>query len=414
LLSENQTVLPANIASDELSQNLTSQYIASETERIALAKKLSALQADRTELQKRLTQLPLQQQPLTALVRQREEATTSLKLLQSKLAETQIAEAQLVGNVRIIEQAQVPSEATGINKKAVLVIAMAFGTILAIGMTLLLEVMDNRLHNASEVEDLVKLPILGVLPNIAKAALSFDKLEQFLDNSELVEPYRQILKRLEFRSREKLRLIAVSSSVSGEGKSLVILHLATVATLLSRKTLIIDADLRHPSQHSLLNLPKEPGLTDVVDKKIALFHAVQSTGIENLSILTCGELCDRPASLLESAAMKLLLEEAATHYDLVIVDTSPVNNCADANTLSRYGDGLVMIVRPNFTLKEMLLRAVSELTGNGIPILGVVVNEMTTQTEKYSRYRVKGNKPISNPQNHSTPMGNPVNNSARR
>jgi capsular exopolysaccharide synthesis family protein len=413
LLSNNQTVPPANIASDELSQNFTSQYITSEVERASLEKKLITLQANRAELQKRLAQLPLQQQPLTALVRQREEAIASLKLLQVKLEEARIAEAQLVGNISIIEQAEIPSSANGPNKKAVLVIAFVFGTILAVGITLLLELIDNRLHDASEVERLVKLPILGVLPSVPKAALNFDKPEQFLDHSELIEPYRQLLKKLEFRTHEKLRLIVVSSTVSGEGKSRVILHLATVATLLSRNTLIIDADLRHPSQESLLNLPKEPGLTDVINNKMALLHAVQSTGIENLSLLTCGELCHRPASLLESSAMKLLLEEAAAHYDLVIVDTSPVNNCADANILSRYSDGLVMVVRPNFTRKEMLLQTVSELTGNGISILGIVANEMTTKTEKYYRYPVKG-KQASDPQKHSTSRGTPVNNSVGR
>jgi uncharacterized protein involved in exopolysaccharide biosynthesis len=154
VLPSNQTVPPANIASDELSQTLTSQYIAAETERSALEEKLGVLRTDRTQLQQRLAQLPLKQQPLSALVRQREETAASLKLLQSKLEEARIAEAQLVSNVRVIEQAQPPSSPAGPNKKAVLVVAIAFGSILAIGIILLLEVMDNKLRDASEVEEL--------------------------------------------------------------------------------------------------------------------------------------------------------------------------------------------------------------------------------------------------------------------
>ena len=418
LLTGNQTVPPANIASDELSQNLTSQYIGSDTEGIALEKKLSALQAKRNELQKRLAQLPLKQQPLTALARQREEAITSLKLLQSKLEEARIAEAQLVGNIRIIGQAQPPSSANAPNKKAVLVVAIAFGAILAIGMTLLLELMDKRLHDASEIEDELKLPILGVLPNLPKTALSLDRPDRFLNDAGLVEPYRRLLKTLEFHSRDTFRLMVVSSTVSGEGKSLVVSHLAAVAAMLSRRTLIIDADLYRPRQHSLLNLAKEPGLTDVMDKKISLLHAVQPTDIENLSILACGALCDRPASLLESPAMKSLLKEAAAHYDLVIVDTPPISSYADASTLSQSSDGLVMVARPNFTLREMLLQTVSELTGNGVPILGIVLNGMTNQTQKHDRYPVKDNQPVSKPQKRSTPLdpsvNHSVNNSVRR
>ncbi|HEY9632036.1 MAG TPA: polysaccharide biosynthesis tyrosine autokinase [Coleofasciculaceae cyanobacterium] len=413
LLPGNQSVPPANIASDELSQNLTSKFIDSETERLALEKKLTVVRAERVELQQRLAQLPLKQQPLTALIRRREEAATSLKLLQSKLEEARIAEAQLVSNVRVIEQAQPPASPDGPNNKVVLVVAIAFGSILAVGIIMLLEMMDNKLRDASELEELLKLPKLGVLPDIPATALSLEQPERFLDNVGLVEPYRLLLKTLNFRTQEKLRLIVVSSTVSGEGKSLVVAHLAAVSAMLSRRTLIIDADLYRPRQHSLLGLPEEPGLTNVIDKEITLLHAVQPTGIENLSILTCGERRDRPASMLESPSMKSLLEEAAAHYDLVIVDTPPVSSSADANALSQSSDGLVMIIRPNYTPKEMLLQTVSELTGNGVPILGVVVNGVTNQNQKHDRYPVKGYQPVSESLKHFTHLGTPVNNSAR-
>jgi capsular exopolysaccharide synthesis family protein len=414
LLPNNQTIPPANIASDELSQSLTSQFINSQTERLALEKKLSALQAERAQLQKRLAQLPVKQQPLTALVRQREEASASFKLLQSKLEEARIAEAQLVGHIRIIEQAQLPLSASGPKKVVVLVVATVFGAILAIGIILLLTMMDNRVHEVAEAEELVNLPTLGVLPNIPTPALSLEQPERFLDHLALVEPYRLLLKTLEFRAHEKLGLIVVSSTLAGEGKSLVVSHLAAVSAMLSRRTLIIDADLYQPSQHRLFSLPKQPGLADVIEQKITLLHAAQPTDIENLSVLSCGELYDRPSSLLESASMKSLLSEAAAHYDLVIVDTPPVSTCADANTLSRHSDGLVMVVRPNFTPKEMLRQAVSELTGNGVSILGLVVNGMTTQTEKRYRNPTDGYQFRPKPPKHRVHLEVPVNNSARR
>ncbi len=413
LLPTNQSVPSANIASDELSQKLTSEYIAGETDRIALEKKLNVLQAERLQLQQRITQLPLKQQPLTVLVRQREEATASLKLLQGKLEEARIAEAQLISNIRIIEEAELPSSAAGPNKKVVILVAIVFGTILAVGIILLLEVTDNRLRDASEAEELLKFPILGVLPNIPEEAESLEQPAQFLDNVELVEPYRLLLKTLNFRTFEKLRLIVVTSTLTGEGKSLVVSHLAAVSAMLSQRILIIDADLHRPRQHKLFGLPSQPGLTDVIDKKLNLLHAVQPTGIANLSMLTCGELCDRPASLLESASMKSLLGEAAAHYDLVIVDTPPVSSCADANALSRYSDGLVMVTRPNFTPKEMALRAISDLKGNGVPILGIVVNEMTNRKQKSYRKSLKRYHAPPKFFKHLNDRGSPVKNSVR-
>jgi Mrp family chromosome partitioning ATPase len=90
--------------------------------------------------------------------------------------------------------------------------------------------------------------------------------------------------------------------------------------------------------------------------------------------------------------MKSLVAEAALHYDLVIIDTPPLGVCADASTLSQYSDGVIMTTRPSVTLKESLQRAVSELNQNRIPILGVVVNGMTTEAEKYDRYSTDENQ----------------------
>ena len=332
----------------------------------------------------------MKQQPLTALTRQREEGAASLKFLQSKLEEARIAEAQKVSNIQVIEPAKPPTVATSPRRTVVLTLGATFGCIVAIGVVLLLEVMDNTLRDASEAEELLKLPLLGVLPQLPPKTLGLQSSEQFLDNVGLVEPYRMLFKTLEFRSAKTLRIIVVSSTISGEGKSVVSSHLAAVSAMLSWRTLLIDADLRRPVQHKLFKLPFTEGLTDVIAGEKSLLDAVQPTDIDNLDVLACGELRGRPSQLLESVAMKSLIEEAAKNYELVIIDTPPLSACADAATLSRYSDGIMMVTRPSFTIKEVLSRAVSELTQNRIPILGVVVNGMTSLTEDYYRYSVDG------------------------
>ncbi|KYC39313.1 chain-length determining protein [Scytonema hofmannii PCC 7110] len=390
--SENQPVSPNNVAADQVSQNFSAQLIANDIERTAVENKLKSVQAQRANLQTRFEQLPFKQQQLTPLTRQREEAAETLKLLQSKYEEARIAEAQQVGNIRIIEEALPPTVATSPRRSSVLVLATALGTLLATSIVLLLEMMDNTLHDASEAEDLLKLSLLGVLPRLPSKTLVLEPSHRFLDNVSLVEPYRMLFKTLEFRS-DQMRLIVVSSSIAGEGKSIVASHLAAVAAMLSWRTLVIDADLRRPEQHTLFNLSGKPGVTDVLEGDISLADAVQSTDIENLDVLTCGELHGRPSQLLESVAMKSLVAEAAENYDLVIIDTPPLSACADAATLAKQSDGVMLVTRPGFTLKEILSRSVSELTRNRIPILGVVVNGITSQTEKYYQYSVNGYQP---------------------
>ncbi len=388
----NQAIAPSGVAGDDLSQKLTSQLVTNSVERSAIANKLKTVQAERTYLQARLTQLPIQQQPLTALTRRREEAASSLKLLQSKLEEARIAEAQLVGNIRLIDLAKPPTAPTSPKRSAVLVVATVFGSILALGVVVLLEMMDNTLRDGSEAEELLQLPLLGVLPTFrGKSILALS--DDFLDNVGLVEPYRMLLKTLEFRS-EELRVIVISSTFSGEGKSIVASHLAAVSAILSRRTLLVDADLRRPVQHKLFNLDRQPGITDAIAGRESLLHAAQPTSIENLSVLTCGEMQGHPSQFLESGAIKSLLLEAANHYDLVVIDTSPISASADAATISKYSDGLMLVTRPSVTVKEVMQRAVSELTRNHIPILGVIVNGMTNNTEKYYRYPLKGYEPV--------------------
>jgi polysaccharide biosynthesis transport protein len=384
-----------SVAVDQISQDLTSKFLANQTERSAIENKLKTVKAQRNQLQIRLAKLPIQQQPLIALTREREDATASLKSLQSKLEEARITEAQKVSNLRLIEAAKAPTIASSPKRSAVLALATVFGTILGTGVMLLLELMDNTLKDASEAEELLNLPLLGVLPRLPAKTLVLEPADRFLDDISLVEPYRMLLKTLEFRSNDKVQIIVVSSSLSGEGKSIVASHLAAISAMLSRRTLIIDADLRRPMQHTLFNLAQTPGITDVIEKRRTLNQAVQPTDVENLHVLTGGEFHGRPSQLLESPAMKSLVAEAAASYDVVIIDTAPISACADAATLARQSDGIMLVTRPSITLKEVLQRAVSELNNNQIPVLGVVVNGMTEQTEKYFRYPVDNDRPES-------------------
>ncbi len=392
--SSSQPAPVANIAADKISQELTSKLITNEVERLAIEQKLAIVQAQKSNLRNRVAQLPINQQPLTALVRQREEAASSLKFLQSKLEEAQLAQAQKVSNIRIIEKAEAPLLPSSPKKSVVLALATILGGMLATGIILLLELMDNTLRDAREAEELLNLPLLGVVPRLPGKTLVLEPSDRFLDQVGLVEPYRMLFKTLEFRRDDELQKIVVSSTTSGEGKSVVASHLAAVSAMLSRRTLVIDADLRRPVQHTLFNLPPKPGITEIIEGSRDFANAIQKTDVDNLDVLTCGELHGRPSQLLESAEMKLILEEAAKHYDLVVIDTPPVSACADAATLGKHSDGVLLVTRPSFTNKEMLQKAVSELTRNHIPILGVVVNGMSNLTEKYYRYPVKSYQPI--------------------
>ena len=369
----NASAVPTNsLATDDLSRGLIATYITGAVEQNAMIDKLRALRSQQEPLRSRLATLPAKQRVLTSLARQREQEALTLKMLQSKLEEARIAEAQLISNVRMVGQATVPSTPASPKPSVALLLGLIAGSVSAIAIILLSELLNTKIGSAAEVESQLKLPVLGILPR--RLALQPSRLNGFLNNSAAIEPYRRILKTLELGNKDALRSILVSSSIGGEGKSSVAAHLAIVSAMMSRRTLLIDADLSRPLQHYFFELSQQPGLTDVVSESIPLDSIVQPTTIANLNVLTQGQWLNRPAQVLEADAMKALIHTAMKDYDLVIIDTSPVTRFADAMTLSEHTDGVVLVVRPEFTPKSAALQSIADLQKSGAKILGTIVN----------------------------------------
>lgn len=372
-----------NATSNPYDLDLISKYVSGQIENKALESRLETVRAELNDLRSRVAQIPVYQKPLAELVRRREKTEASLELLQTKLEEARIAESRPTSTTRIVDLAAINTIPVFPKTGAVLVISTTAGIFLAIASVLLLEMLNRRLDDSLEAEATFSLPTLGVLPKLPSAVVDDSSyLEKFLDNPVLVEPYRALLKTLESSSNKtnpfaerKTPTIVFSSVVPGEEKSSAILHLAAVAAMLSRRTLIIDADWHQPMQHQLLDVPSYPGLTEVLKDPSNFMSVVQSTKIKNLSVLTYGRFNSRPAEAIESESMKVLLEKSANYYDLVIVDASPASICADASTLSKVTDGIALVVRPNFISKKIILNAISKIKQSDASLLGVVINE---------------------------------------
>lgn len=358
---------------DDMSRMIVSQYISTDAELVALQEEVKVIQAAKANLQSRLTQLPPQQAGLSAIVRQREEAAATLKQLKTKLEEARIAEAQLVGHLRVVDPASPARFPSDPKPLVVIAIALFSGVALSLATVLLVDALDNKLHNADEIAKLLEMPVLGNLP-VLPFQSSSTSIEEILDTPRWVEPYRMLLKSLEVQVKGKAKIILVSSTTNGEGKSNVIAHLGAVAATLSGRTLIIDSDLQRPLQHHLLSTNAAPGLTQVVVNGWSWRDAVQLTPIRNLSLLSFGEFLKRPSVVAESTAMKTLIEQVSEEYDLILVDTTVLSQSVDATTLSQSASGLAIVARPHFTRLTQMQQIVADLRTNQVPLLGVVMN----------------------------------------
>jgi polysaccharide biosynthesis transport protein len=372
VVPQGAAVPTGQVAADDLSRGLIATYITSTVEQNALVERLNSLKGQGAPIRAQLSTLPAKQRVLASLIRKREQEAATLKRLQDKLEEARIAEAQLISNIRIIKLADVPSSPSGAKPGPTLLIGVVAGLASAIAIILLGEMLNRKVGSTSELEDQLKLPVLGVLPK--RLPIEAGQLAGFLNDPDAVEPYRRLLKMLELSHKGELKSLLISSSVKGEGKSSVAAHLAIVAATLSKRTLLIDADLSIPLQHQFFNVPEQPGLTNVVGEKIPLQSVVQPTQLDNLHVLTHGQMLTRSSAVLEAEAMKALIKTAMDSYDLVIVDTSPVGRYADAMTLSQQADATVLVVRPEFSPKAVVQRSISDLQRSSTSLLGCVVN----------------------------------------
>jgi polysaccharide biosynthesis transport protein len=155
--------------------------------------------------------------------------------------------------------------------------------------------------------------------------------------------------------------------------------------MLSIRTLLIDADLRRPVQHRLFEVESGPGLSDLLLGKVSANDAIRETDIRNLYLLASGSTNSRPSQLLDSERMSDLLGRLRSKFDLIIIDTPPLTSSIDASVLSQHSDGMLLVTRPNFTPRQALEWAASELSSNQVEVIGFVANAVDIVPTKYYR-----------------------------
>jgi capsular exopolysaccharide synthesis family protein len=185
-----------------------------------------------------------------------------------------------------------------------------------------------------------------------------------------------------------VRVITITSAVPKEGKSTVSANLALAIAQLGFQVLLIDADMRHPSQHAVWELPNSIGLSNVIVEQIQLKTAI-AEAMPNLYVLTSGLLPPNPLALLNSRRMASLIEDFSQRYDYVIIDTPPLSAAADARILSAMTDGMLIVVQPKLVDSASAIAAQELLEQSGQNVLGMVINGVNPENEPDSYFYAK-------------------------
>ena len=191
------------------------------------------------------------------------------------------------------------------------------------------------------------------------------------------------------------KIIVVSSSVAGEGKTTTTTNLAISIAQADQRVLLIDGDLRKPKVHHYFSIPNAPGLTNYLgaaansrsSQKVDLFSIIHPTEYKNLSVIASGSIPPNPAEILGSEMMVDFLQSVSEHFDYIIIDTPPVNVVSDALPVIRESDGVVLVVRANSSTHPELQKALDTLKFIDAKVLGFVVNYESQKKSGYSYYK---------------------------
>ncbi len=397
VLGSRQQTPVKNLQIGELKQNLTADFARSEVQRAGLASHLSVLNNARAAYKNRYDILPQLEQKQRELERKVEAAQTTYGTLLNKLQEAQVAENQTVGNARKISVAQVPEKKAGPSKKKYLAAGGLAGILLGIATAFWLDLTDKSVKTLKEARELFGSTLLGVIPAFGKSGKirhSVGDLERIvtrivareMPRSPIGQAYQMLQANLKFLSSDKqLKAIVVTSSVPKEGKSEVSANLAVAMAQVGRRVLLVDADMRHPSQHHLWELTNASGLSNILVGEAEFNTAVKQV-MPGLDVLTSGVIPPNPVALLDSKRMASLMETFLKNYDFVIVDTPPLAGIADAPILGKMADGILLVVRPGVVDATSAKSAKEFLERSGQNVLGLVANGVIIKNEPDSYF----------------------------
>jgi capsular exopolysaccharide synthesis family protein len=398
VLGSSEQVPAGNLQVGRLKQDLTANLVELESQRLGLEQRLASLADARGAYEARASAFPLLEKTQRELERELKAAQSTYESLLLRMQEIQVAENQNVGNVRLIEEAIEPkSPSNSRNKSLTIAAGMFCGLLLAVATAFLLDLIDRSIKTVKEAKDVFGYTLLGIIPDfgiLGKAAPRSRDSERLyagvvvrdFPRSSIAKAYQMLQANLRFlNSDRELRTFVITSSIPKEGKTDVSANLAATISQVGRRVLLIDADMRQPSQHHVWDLTNSVGLSNVIVGQIEFSEAVQPV-MPNLDVLTAGVIPPNPLALLDSERMASLVRMFAEQYDFVIFDTPPLAGNADAVILGKMVDGILHIVRPGAVDMPNAKAAREFLERSTQNVLGIVANGVKLRNEPDSYF----------------------------
>ena len=373
------TRLQAEVA--QIVQAMRNDYEAALTEERTLATELNRQKVEAQSLNRTSIDYGVLQRDAAAN-RQMFEA-----LLQ-RTQETGVSEELKTGNIRVVDPAEVPSGPVSPNVLNNLLMALFGGLALAFGLAFGLEYADDRIKNPDEMKKHLGLPFLGMVPALFDKGVHAPLIGVNVP-SIFTESFRSIRTNVLFSSTDEGgRMIVITSSAPGEGKTVVSTNLAVALAQAGHRVLLIDADMRKPRVHDAFSLRGAPGLSNLLVANATASEVIQESPTPGLWVLAAGTHPPNPAELLGSKRFREFAAFVMQYFDWVIVDTPPVMAVTDASLAANLSHGVLFVVGAEMTSRRIAQRAVEQLELGQAKFLGTVLNRVDLEHNAYyySRY----------------------------
>lgn len=305
----------------------------------------STLQNIISKNQKALVSIPKQERQLANLTRNNVVNEKIYSYLLEKRAETAMAETSTTSKTRIIDTPLLPDEPVGPQRLLMIVIGFIIGLVTGMIAAFSRASMDDNIKSVEDIEHHTAIPLYGAVP--------------FLHSQKNIQPYYEALRvirtNLEFlQNSNKSKLITVTSSIPGEGKSSTVAELGKVMSKANKKVIIIDMDMRRSTLHEKFSITNEIGASTLLTGKNTLEEVIQSTKHENLNIITSGPTPPNASDLLMSNKLETALKTLLEDYDYVLLDSPPIGLVSDAMIIMRMSDINLIVLKAGYSKKDYL------------------------------------------------------------
>ncbi len=331
--------------------------------------------------------------------------------LQAQMTTWQSTYAQLWSNLQrgtsnflsVVEPAQLPSQSVGPRVANNVLLAAAIGLAISALVAFLLEYLDDTIKTVEHVQHILNLTPLGSIAQIEGKDYPGMLVAARYPRSTITEAYRMLRTNLQYSAVDHpLRTLMVTGAESLDGKSLTAANLAVVLAHAGQRVILVDADLRRPTQHQIFELDNHVGLTSLLlDPAATLSRALLPTKVERLYLLASGPLPPNPSELLGSKRMGDLIEMLRREADIVVFDSPPLTAVTDAAVLAPRLDGTLLVVRAGRTRRAIAQQVKHTLTGLGAHLVGVCLNNLPGRRTGYYYAYAEERQPAIQPVPHA-------------